>query len=56
VIEVNAETKRISPSMHETADTGKHIDAPNNAGKSGPRRRDSSKSGPRKEKKSRNLL
>jgi len=52
VIEVNAETKRISLSMLENADTGKKCnDAPNNTENAGPGRRDSSKSGPRKDKK-----
>jgi len=51
VIEVNSETKRISLSMRENADTGKRNDAPNNAEKSGSGRWDSSKSGPRKDKK-----
>jgi elongation factor Ts len=56
VIEVNAETKRISLSMREKADAGNRNDAPNNTEKSGPERRDSSKSGPRKDRKSQNLL
>lgn len=50
VIEVNAETKRISLSMRENTDTGKR-NAPNNDEKSGYGRRDSSKSGPRKDMK-----
>ncbi|XP_058722373.1 polyprotein of EF-Ts, chloroplastic-like isoform X1 [Vicia villosa] len=41
LIEVNSETKRISLSMRESADTGKRNDAPNT--------RDPSRSGPRKD-------
>jgi len=56
VIEVNAETRCISLSMRENADTGNRNDAPNNPEKFGPGRRDSLKSGPVKDKKTRNLL
>jgi len=56
VIKVNAETKLISLSMPENADTGNRNDAPNNPEKSGPGRRDSLESGPVKDKKTRNLL
>ncbi|CAK8533964.1 unnamed protein product [Lathyrus sativus] len=45
LIEVNDETKRISLSMRENADTGKRNDAPNTTGRYNPDRRDPSKSG-----------
>lgn len=49
LIEVDTETQRISLSMRENADTGKQRkDAPTNAEKSGPGKRNTSKPGPRK--------
>ncbi|XP_004513015.1 polyprotein of EF-Ts, chloroplastic isoform X2 [Cicer arietinum] len=50
LIEVNAETQRISLSMRENTDTGKQRkDGPINAEKASPGRRDSSKSGPKRD-------
>ncbi|OIW03695.1 hypothetical protein TanjilG_30759 [Lupinus angustifolius] len=50
LIEVNTETRRISLSMRENADTGKQRkDGPVNAEKGGPGKRNTSKPGPRKD-------
>ncbi|KAE9600322.1 hypothetical protein Lal_00045664 [Lupinus albus] len=50
LLEVNTETRRISLSMRENADTGKQRkDAPTNAEKGGPGKRNTSKPGPRKD-------
>ncbi|OIW08913.1 hypothetical protein TanjilG_05889 [Lupinus angustifolius] len=50
LIEVNTETRRISLSMRENADTGKQrTEASTNAEKGGPGKRNTSKPGPRKD-------
>ncbi|CAL0322173.1 unnamed protein product [Lupinus luteus] len=50
LIEVNTETRRISLSMRENADTGKQRkEAPINAEKGGPGKRNTSKPGPRRD-------